>query len=275
MWPAIAHKSDRILVINSPVANISCMTAAKAHPDPGSKDRGIFATTHWTLVQAAGRRSSPDSARALATLCETYWYPLYAFVRRRGHEPAEAQDLTQEFFAGLLEKNHLRAADPDRGRFRSFLLTAFRHFLSNKRAWAHAQKRGGDRKRLSLDFQAGEERYAIEPSHGLTAERLYERRWALTLLEQALASVQAEYDRTGKANLLNKLRGFLLGEKSVVTYAQVATEVGLSEGAVKVAVHRLRQRFREALRREIAHTVAGPEEVEEEIRQLFAALSTK
>jgi DNA-directed RNA polymerase specialized sigma24 family protein len=251
------------------------MADSESHPDRGAKGGGKFATTHWTLVRAAGRRSSPESARALATLCVVYWYPLYAFVRHLGYHAAEAQDLTQDFFAILLEKNYIGAADAERGRFRSFLLAAFRHFLSNKRAWARAQKRGGGRTPLSLDLQAGENRYAVEPAHGLTAERLYERRWALTLLERVLARLETEYVQAGKSGLFAKLSGFLVGEKGSLTYAQVGSELKLTEGAVKVAAHRLRQRFRQVLHDEIAHTVSGPEEVEEELRQLFIALSAQ
>jgi RNA polymerase sigma-70 factor (ECF subfamily) len=233
---------------------------------------GHFATTHWSVVLAAGQGASPDSRKALASLCETYWYPLYAFVRRQGYSADDAQDVTQDFFATLLEKQYLRVADSERGKFRSFLLTAFKHFLSKERAKAHAEKRGGGRKSLSLDFRNGESRYDREPAHAVTAETLYERRWALTLLDQVLGRLEAEYTGTGKQELFGRLKEFLIGERGARTYAQVAADLGVSEGAVKVAVHRLRQRYRELIRAEIAQTLADPNEVEDELQQLFAAV---
>jgi RNA polymerase sigma-70 factor (ECF subfamily) len=233
---------------------------------------GGFVTTRWTVVLAAGRGGTQESQEALASLCGAYWYPLYAFVRRLGRRPEEAQDLTQAFFARLLEKNYLRAADPGRGRFRSFLLAAFKHFLSKERERTRAQKRGGGRKHLPLDFEAGERRYSLEPAHELTAERLYEQRWALTVLDQVLARLRGEFSHGGKADLFERLKGYLTGEGAVRPYREAAAELGTTEAAFKMAVHRLRQRFREALLAEIAQTVAGPEEVDEELRHLFAAV---
>ena len=234
--------------------------------------RRPFATTRWTIVLAAGKDSSPDSQAALVTLCEAYWYPLYAYVRRRGYSVDEAQDLTQEFFTRLLEKEYVKAADPQRGRFRSFLLASLNHFLANEWRREQAQKRGGSQTILSLDFAAGEGRLALEPADPLTPEKLFERRWALTLLSQALARLRDEYAAADKLALLEKLQPFLGGHGDAAPYQEIAAGLGLSEGAVKVAVHRLRRRCRDFLRAEIAQTVSGPEEVEEELRDLLAAL---
>jgi RNA polymerase sigma-70 factor (ECF subfamily) len=230
-----------------------------------------FATTRWALVRAARDASAPEGREALASLCAIYWYPLYAFIRRQGHDAEQAQDLTQELFARLLEKDGLASVDQSKGRFRLFLLAACRHLLSNERDRARARKRGGGRPTLSIDAAAGEERYGREPAHGETPERLFERRWALALLGQVLARLRDEHEAAGKGPLFEGLKGHLAGEGEG-TYAEAAARLGLSEGAVKVAVHRLRQRYRELLREEIAHTVAGPAEVEDEVRALFAAL---
>ena len=243
-----------------------------AKDEPSSGGAGGFATTRWSVVLAAGKGASPDADTALASLCQRYWYPLYAFVRRSGHQPADAQDLTQEFFARLLEKHYLRAADPERGRFRSFLLASCKHFLSKERDRAKAQKRGGGRKVLPLDFEAGERRYSLEPTHEATAEKVYERRWALTLLDQVFARLRNEFDRAGKRNEFDRLKVYLTGEAAALSYREAAAELGTTEGAVKVAVHRLRRRYRELVREEIGHTVAGPDDVAEELRRLFAAL---
>jgi RNA polymerase sigma-70 factor (ECF subfamily) len=232
---------------------------------------GGFATTRWTLVRAARDVSAPEAREALAYLCAVYWYPLYAFIRRRGYDAADAQDLTQGLFARLLEKDGLASADHDKGRFRSFLLAACRHYLSNERDRARARKRGGGRPPLSIDLAAGEQRYRCEPGHDETPERLFERRWALALLERVLARLRREHEDAGKVRLFEVLKGHLSGEDAR-PHAASAAELGLSEGAVKVAVHRLRRRYRELLHEEIGHTVAGPEEAEDEVRDLFAAL---
>lgn len=233
---------------------------------------GQFATTRWTLIQAAGRDGSAESQAALAVLCRQYWYPLYAFVRRRGSTVEEAQDLTQAFFARLLEKQYLRVADPERGRFRTFLLAAFNHFLANEQERKTAQKRGGGRPVLSLDFQAGEQRYLQEPAHEWTPERIFERRWVLTLLDHVLAGLRDEYTAAGKGPLFEHLKGFLTGEPPAQTQAELAETLGLTPGAVKVAIHRLRGRYRDRLREEIAQTVSDPADVDEELRRLFAAV---
>ena len=248
-----------------------------ADPRPWSFPQGVarFATTRWSLVLAAGRDASPDSEQALAALCETYWYPLYAFARRSGYATADAQDATQDFFAALLEKDYLRLAVSERGRFRSFLVAAFKHFLSKERARARAQKRGGGRRLVALDFQDGETRYHREPGHALTPERIFERRWALTLLDRVLGLLQEELAGAGKRHLFDHLKAFVGGDKGSRSYVQVGADLGMSEGAVKVAVHRLRQRYRELLRAEIAQTLADPADVDEELRHLFAAVRSQ
>jgi RNA polymerase sigma-70 factor (ECF subfamily) len=232
-----------------------------------------FALTRWSVVLAAGSSDSTHARDALEKLCRTYWHPIYSFVRRQGHSPHDAQDLTQEFFARLLAKNYLGAVDRSKGRFRSFLLAALKHFLANEWDKAGAQKRGGHPVLIPINAQSAETSYGLEPVETITAEKIFERRWALTLLEQVLARLRVEYDRDGKAKLFEHLKSTLTGERRSVPYAEIAARLNTNEGAVKVTVHRLRQRYRELLREEIAHTVAGPEQVEEEIRALFSALA--
>jgi len=243
-------------------------------PDRSSDSRHAggqsFTTTHWSLVLAAGHGSRPDAGAALATLCEAYWYPLYYYVRRRGYRAEEAQDLTQEFFAKLLEKGSLKVADPDRGRFRSFLLAALNHFLANEWDRARAKKRGG--KVLSLDIEGAESRYSLEPADDLTAEKLFERRWAMTLLDLVLARLREEFAREDRERVFERLKGFLGGAAADAPYRQAAADLGMTEAAVKMAVHRLRRQYRRLLRAQIAQTVASPEEIDDEIRHLFAAL---
>jgi RNA polymerase sigma factor (sigma-70 family) len=232
-----------------------------------------FATTRWSVVAAAQGRSSPASREALSVLFEAYWYPLYAYVRRRGHSVEEAEDLTQGFFARLLEKHGLEAAAPERGRFRSYLLGALKHFLANEWDQSRARKRGGAVRRLPLDLENAEARYSLEPGHELTPEKVYERRWALTLLELVLSRLEAEHAGK-KARSFQRLKSFLTGDGGCASYAQAAAELDLSEGAVKVAVHRLRRRYRDLLRREIAQTVDSEEAIEDEVRHLFEALGS-
>ncbi len=234
---------------------------------------GGFATTHWSLIAAARDPDSSQAQEALAALCDAYWYPLYAYIRRQGVAAEEAQDLTQEFFARLLEKHWLDGVDRKKGTFRSFLLTACQHFLANERDRARAQKRGGDRKTVSIDFGSAEARYGKEPSHQLTAEKLYARRWALTLLEQVLARLRETFVEAGKGPLFDRLRVFLQGEKQDQSYGRVAAELGMTEGAVKVAIHRLRRQYRDCLREEIARTLEDATRIDEEIRDLFTALA--
>lgn len=243
-------------------------TAAEA-ARPGREEP--FLTTRWSLVLAAGSER-PSSAAALAELCETYWYPLYAYVRRRGHGAEDAQDLTQAFFARLLEKNAVGVADPSRGRFRAFLLGSLKHFLANEWNRERAQKRGGGQRLLSIDYGAADERYDIDPQDDLTPERAFERSWALAVLERALTRLEGQYERRGKQRVFSALRETLVAGGEQPSYKDVAARLSMTEGAVKVAVHRLRQGFRDALRREIAQTVGGAGDLDAELRDLIAAL---
>ena len=252
-------------------------TGETTHPKPASTVRveasPVFVTTHWSVVLTAGRNDTTRAHDALARLCQTYWHPLYAYVRRVGNSPHDAQDLTQEFFARLLEKNYLAAADESRGRFRSFLLAALKHFLANEWDKARAQKRGGGQIPIPIDVGTAETSCGFEPVDRLSAEKIYERRWALTLLAQVLRRLREEYVRAGREKLFEQLKPTLTEASRTVRYAEMAGHLGLSEGAVKVAVHRLRQRYREVLRAEIADTVDSPAEVEDELRNLFSALA--
>ena len=231
-----------------------------------------FHTTRWSVVLTAGAGERTRSRAALAELCRTYWYPLYAFARRRGSDPAAAEDRVQGFFAELLEKNRLEAADPVKGRFRAFLLTAFKGHLSREREKEQALKRGGGRQPFSIDFAAGERLYALEPAMDITPERIYERRWALTLLEQVMEGLRAEMEEEGKGELFAALRPFLAGPPPGEGYAEPAKRLDMSLPAVKTAMHRLRRRYRRRLRAEIAETLAEPGQVEEEIAHLMEAL---
>jgi RNA polymerase sigma-70 factor (ECF subfamily) len=223
-------------------------------------------------VLAAGQGTPSEAHEALSTLCGLYWYPLYAFTRRQGREAEDARDSVQGFFTRLLEKNDLAAVDRQRGRFRSWLLASLKHYLVNEWNRERAQKRGGGQTPISIDGATAEGLYSLELSHDLTPERLYERRWALTLLEHVLASLAAECARLGKQPLFESLRGTLAGDTGQRSYPELARELGMSPGAVKVAAHRLRGRYRELLRTEIAQTVDHPDEVDDEIRLLLAAL---
>ena len=232
-----------------------------------------FLTTRWSVVLAAGHQSLPEADEAMATLCQTYWYPLYAYVRRQGHSPHDAQDLTQEFFARFLEKGFIDEVRRERGRFRSFLLAALKHFLANEWDRARALKRGGGRELISLDEQEAECRYALEPKDELSPDRIYERRWAMLLLERVLDRLKRESGEAGKARQFDLLKESLSGGKESLPYADIARQLKTTEDAVKVAVHRLRRRYRELLRAEIAETVATADEVEDEVRYLFSVLS--
>lgn len=232
-----------------------------------------FVTTQWNLVISAGRTSASERHDALEQLCRAYWYPIYVFVRRRGHDPNEAQDLTQEFFARLIEKNYLHSADPTKGRFRSFLLTAVERFLTNEWIKARRQKRGGGRPLLSLDSEAAESQYLLEPADPATPERLFDRKWALTLLRQAMDQLRAESKAAGREALFHEVRSVLAGESAAAPYAEIAGRLEMTEGAVKAAAHRWRRRYAELVREAVAQTVAAPGDVEEELRQLFLALT--
>ncbi len=250
------------------------MTSSKPSTDPAEAAASKFALTRWSVVLAAGSNDSVRARDALEKLCRAYWHPIFAFVRRQGHSPHDSQDLTQEFFARLLAKNYLGAVDRSRGRFRSFLLASLKHFLANEWDKAGAQKRGGHQILIPINVQSAETSYSLDPADNATAEKTFERRWALTLLDQVLGRLRAEYGKDGKTRLFEQLKATLTGERRTIAYAEIGERLGMSEGAVKVAVHRLRQRYREVLREEIAETVAGPEEVEEEIRALFSALAS-
>jgi RNA polymerase sigma-70 factor (ECF subfamily) len=231
-----------------------------------------FLTTRWSMVAAAGRAGTPEARAALSELCSTYWYPLYAYVRRRGHGHDDAHDLTQAFFARVLEKNVVNAADPARGRFRAFLLGSLKNFLANEWDREHAQKRGGGTATLSLDFEYADERFSREPASPLTPEMEYERNWALTVLDRAIARLRGEYERRGKERLFETLRPALVASDEEGSRAEMGAALGMSEGAVKVALHRMRAAFREALRQELADIVGPGGDPEDELRNLITAL---
>lgn len=240
-----------------------------------SRTRQWFVTTRWSVVRAAGHGDSTRARAALESLYQTYWYPLYAFVRRLGHSSHDAEDLVQSFFQRCLEKNYLGAAEQAKGRFRSFLLLMLKRFLANEWDKARARKRGGGQLAVALDGLNAEERYALEPADRLSADKLFDRRWALTLLEKVLARLRDEQASAGHLAAFDQLKECLAsGSGRAAPYAQLGERLGMSEGAVKTAVHRLRRRYRELLEEEIAQTVSSPEEIDEERRSLLAALSS-
>jgi RNA polymerase sigma-70 factor (ECF subfamily) len=236
---------------------------------------GVFATTHWSVVLAASAAHSPRALEALEKLCRTYWYPLYSFVRRQGASPEDAEDVTQAFFTHLLRKDFLSRVGPEKGRFRSFLLACLKHFLADEWDKARRLKRGGASPALSLDIERAEERYQTESRLAPSPDEMYERRWALDLLARVLECLRLEAIQAGKAAVFDQLQGCLLGDRPDETYAEIGARFALSEAVVKVTVHRLRQRYRELLREEIAHTVADPGEIEEELRYLFAVVTRR
>lgn len=233
----------------------------------------VFATTRWSVVLAAGHGDTALARTALADLCRNYWYPLYAYARRRGSAPHDAQDLTQEFFARLLAGNWLAQADRERGRFRTFLLSAMQHFMANEWKKARAQKRGGAQPVISLDDTTAETRYQLEPAEKSTPESIFERGWALSLLNDVLARLEQEYDRDGKQEWLAALRPALTADRDAINYAAMAAKLGVSETAARVAVHRLRQRYRRMIRAAVAGTVGSPDEVDGEFQHLFRVLA--
>ncbi len=245
----------------------------------GSPERGgvspvpWFTTTHWSVVLTAGGGASPGADAALERLCRTYWWPLYAFVRRGGHAAHDAQDLTQEFFARLLAKDFLRAVDRSKGKFRSFLLGAMEHFLANEWRRTQTQKRGGNFSFVSIVDDSAVLPFLQLPATSLSPERVFDQQWAMTLLHTTVARLREEFDAAGKAAQFDAIKIFLTGESRAASYADLAAQLGTTEAALKMAVSRMRQRYGELLRAEIANTVAGPEEVDAELRVLFAALS--
>lgn len=232
-----------------------------------------FATTQWNVVLKARDAPAPQAREALAELCETYWYPIYAFVQRSGFNPDAAQDLTQAYFACLLEKDFLESVRPEAGRFRSFLLASLKHFMANEWDKQKAQKRGGHLRRVTLDQDGATSRYGVEPASHLTPEDVFEKKWAQTLSERALGSLQAEWDKRGKTEQFRLYQGFLTANQPELSYSDLAARLTLSEGATRVAVHRLRHRYAKLLREEIAGTVRDPSEIEDELRHVLEVLA--
>ncbi|MBS0264021.1 MAG: sigma-70 family RNA polymerase sigma factor [Planctomycetes bacterium] len=231
-----------------------------------------FATTQWTVVLTAAGAGSTAAHAALSQLCQRYWYPLYAYIRRSGHSTHAAEDLTQEYFTRLLQKQTLADVDREKGKFRSFLLASLKHFLANENDRAQTLKRGGHLQIVSLDADSADNRYRLEPTHSLTPDKLFERRWAMAVLEQVLARLSDEQVAAGKQTLFEHFKPFLTADRSELTYDQVAAKLAMTEGAVKVALHRLRKRYRELLRDEIGQTVSNPAEIDEELRYLQSCL---
>jgi RNA polymerase sigma factor (sigma-70 family) len=244
------------------------------HPTPASSAPGdIFATTHWTVVLAAGQRHTPQSDGALEELCRSYWFPLYAYVRRRGHTKEDAEDLTQAFFARFLEKNYLADLSAERGRFRAFLLASLKHFLANEWDKAQAQKRGGGVTPLSLDWQTADTKFQVAVTNEPSPDKAFDREWALALLAKVIERMQQECAADGKTKLFEQLKMFLMAGKGETAQSEVARTLGMEEGAVRAAVHRLRKRYRVLLRDEIAQTLMDESQVDEEMRALFGAFT--
>lgn len=245
---------------------------AKPADSPRNRGKPHFATTQWSVVLAAGEHDRQGAREALTRLCETYWYPLYAYVRRRVDNVHEAQDLTQAFFSHLIEKDAIARADPDRGRFRAFLLTALSNFLSNEWHKARALQRGGGRMGFSLDFEAAETRFRIEPSHELTPEKVYERRWVMTLLDRVLETLRLEFAESGKQAHFEQLKNALTGEMTSGDYERSSGILGITPAGAKQAAYRMRKRYRKLFRGEVARTVACDEDLDEEIGRLLSIL---
>ena len=234
----------------------------------------IFATTHWTVVRAAGQRHTPQADHALEELCRTYWFPLYAFVRRRGHAKADAEDLTQTFFARFLEKNYLAGLSAEHGRFRAFLLASVKHFLANEWDRSQTQKRGGGAAHLSLDWETADTKFQVAATAEPSPDRAFDREWALALLSKVIERLQQECEAEGRGKLFAQLKMFLTAGKAESAQAEVARSLDMEEGAARVAIHRLRKRYRELLRDEIAQTLSDPAMVELEMQALFGAFAT-
>jgi RNA polymerase sigma factor (sigma-70 family) len=248
------------------------MSGQRSPEAPSVRGQPLFTTTHWSVVLAAGEQNTPESAEALERLCATYWYPLYAYVRRRGYSPEDAQDLTQEFFLRLLRRHYLGQIDPGKGKFRSFLLAAINHFLADEWDRASAVKRGGRVRFLALDPDSAEQQLAGALNRH-SPEQLFERCWALALLQEVLSRLREEAGQAGHAGHFEELKIFLAGEKPPVSYTELAAKLGSSETALRKEVQRLRHRYGELLREEIARTVADPREFQEELRHLFRVFS--
>jgi RNA polymerase sigma factor (sigma-70 family) len=248
------------------------INAQHSDPDLPTASARQFATTRWSAVLAAAKGGSTGSVEALDQLCRTYWYPLYAWVRREGHAAHDAEDLIQGFFARLIQKEDLAAVDPARGRFRSFLLAALKHYLANERDRSRAWKRGGRHVIVPLQTDMAESRYGAEPVDTLSADQIYDRRWALTVLDRVMFQLRIEFRRRGKEWMFDQLKNCLTPERAALSYAELARQVGLSESALKVSIHRLRQRYRELIQDEIAQTVGDPGLVREEMRELMNVL---
>ena len=250
------------------------MTATEPNAGDAFARNATFATTHWSVVLTAGQHDSPQAAAAaLEKLCSTYWYPLYAYVRRRGYSPEDAQDLTQEFFARLLQQSSITRADRAKGRFRSFLLGALNHFLADAKDRAAAKKRGGGQPLISWDQDDAEERFGAEPVDELSPETIFERRWALSILDQATKRLRVEYQAAGKAQLFERLKSYVEGGTGTPSYAETALRLDLSESSVRSAIFRLRRRYHELVRAEVGQTVADANELDEELRHLRAVFS--
>lgn len=231
-------------------------------------------TTQWNQILAARDGSETEARAALEALCQTYWQPIYAYIRHQGSSPDEARDLTQGFFAEFLEKDLIRSVDPERGRFRSFLLASLRHYLSHERTHARALKRGGGTRTLSLDVEAGEAGYARRPAEEMTPVDVFERRWAMTVLDQAMRRLQEESEATDSDSQFEKLKSYLTGSEPRAPYRETSNALGISEGAVATAVHRLRQRYGQYLRSEIAETVVDQADVDDELRNMLTLVQS-
>ena len=249
------------------------MTSCQTGDSKAVRAHALFVTTRWSMVLNAKNKAAPGSKEALESLCQTYWYPIYEFVRGTGRLPPEAQDLTQDFFVRLLTKDFLRVVTPEKGRFRTFLRMALTRFLANEWDRERAQKRGGGATHISFDTALAEERLGREQCRGLAPDRMYDRSWALTLLDEALTRLEQEFSAEGKSGLWRQLQPHLTADRGAFNYAEIAAALGLTEGAARVALHRFRKRFREIFQLTIADTVATPEEVEGEMRLVLEILS--
>ena len=254
------------------VAGLKRLTSERSS-QPSSTPCDIFATTHWTVVLAAGKRHTPQSDHALEELCKTYWFPLYAYVRRRGHTKEDAEDSVQAFFTRFLAKNYLAGLSAERGSFRAFLLASLKNFLANEWKKSQRVKRGGGEVTLSLDWETADTKFQVASAAEPTPDQAFDREWALALLAKVIEQLQAECVAEGKGKLFTQLKIFLMAGKGESAHADVANALGMEEGAVRVAVHRLRKRYRQLLRDEIANTLSDPAMVDEEMRVLFGAFA--